>query len=143
VLALDVTEVAPVAARRWPADAVLAVAPEAGGLAVAVVRVGDWDADPVPVAPLPAGAPGVTDGPALLVGQEVSVPDVERWTVHVTRGRHERGWLAVEERPAGRELESVPAPVVRRATARRHVEAIRRRELQGPAPPPSGARAAR
>ena len=146
VLVLDVTGAAPVAARRGPADAVLAVAPEAGGLAVAVVRVGDWDADPVPVVPLPAGASGgppggpvPPDGPALLVGQEVSVPDVERWTVHVTRGRHERGGVAVDERPARRALEPVPGLLARwrrqRSLERACVAALRahsRRSGAGP-----------
>ena len=136
VLALDVTGVVPVAGRGGPSDAVLAVAPGAGDLVVAVVRVGDWDAHPVPVAPLPAGAPGgpppgplPPDGPALLVGQEVSVPDVERWTVHVTRGRHERGWVAVDERPARRALEPVPGLLARwrrqRALERACVSALR------------------
>lgn len=125
VLLLDAAaHVVPLAPRRSPADATLAVAAP-GGLAVATVTVEDWDADPVPVAPVPApggatepAAPRqpegrLPDGPAALVGQELSVPDVERWTVHVTRGSLTAGRLAVTERPATRALEPVPGLLAR------------------------------
>ena len=102
VLALDAVEVTPGGRRDAPADVVLAV--DDGGLCVATVRVPDWEADPLEL----RGGPSGPSGPAVLVGQEISVPDVERWTVHTTTGRYSDGRLT-EVRPAAtRELEPVP-----------------------------------
>ena len=100
VLLLEPDEVVPVRAREDPADAVLAV--EAGGLHLSTVRVEDWDAEPLVL------DGGSSAGPAALVGQEVSVPDAERWTVHVTTGRYADGRLRDVQRPGSRELEPVP-----------------------------------
>ena len=102
VLLLEPEAVQPVAPRTGPDDAVLAV--DVDGLRLSTVRVADWDADPVVV----ADGPSDVRGPAVLVGQEVSVPDAERWTVHVTSGRYDAGRLLDVHRPATRELEPVP-----------------------------------
>lgn len=101
VLVLEPQRVVPVGPREGPQDAVLAV--DDDGLQLATVRVADWDADPVDV----AGGPDA-HGPAVLVGQEVSTPDAERWTVHVTSGRYADGRLQDVQRPPTRELEAVP-----------------------------------
>jgi len=102
VLLLEPVEVTTVDSRRGPLDAVRAV--DADGLHVSTVRVPDWEAEPLAV---PAGPPGLA-GPAVLVGQEVSVPDAERWTVHATTGRYADGVLRDVQRPTSRELEPVP-----------------------------------
>lgn len=107
VLLLDSTEVVPVGRRDGPLDAVLGV--DDDGLQVRIVRVLDWDADPLPLTGGPAGAQGA----AVLVGQEVSVPDAERWTVHVTTGTFGDGRLADVQRPTTRELEPVPGLLTR------------------------------
>lgn len=101
VLVLAPQQVVAVTARQGPQDAVLAV--DEGGLLLGTVRVPDWGAEPLAV----SGGPAVA-GPAVLVGQEVSVPDAERWTVHVTAGRYEDGALRDVLRPQTRELEGVP-----------------------------------
>lgn len=102
VLLLEVEHVGPVAPRAGPLDAVLAV--DADGLRVSTVRVVDWEADPLGV----VGGPADVRGPAVLVGQEVSVPDAERWTVHSTTGCYDDGRLLDAQRPVSRELEPVP-----------------------------------
>jgi hypothetical protein len=102
VLLLEVQTVQPVAPRSGPHEAVLAV--DDGGLRLSTVRVADWDADPLPV----AGGPPDVRGPAVLVGQEVSVPDAERWTVHATSGRYDSARLHDVRRPETRALEPVP-----------------------------------
>ncbi|MGY1907406.1 hypothetical protein ACI8AE_09845 [Modestobacter sp. SYSU DS0902] len=122
VLVLEGPRVAPTGRRDGPADAVLAV--DDGGLHVGTVRVGEWDADPLPL----RGAPD-RSGPAALVGQEVSVPDAERWTVHVTTGRLAGGRLSDVTPAAGRELEPTPGLLARvrrqRALHRACVAALR------------------
>ncbi|WP_139206321.1 pyridoxamine 5'-phosphate oxidase family protein [Blastococcus sp. DSM 46786] len=102
VLVLEPADVVPGGRRDDPADVVLGV--DDGGLHVGTVRVPDWAADPLPVADGPAGA----SGPAVLIGQELSVPDVERWTVHTTTGRYADGRLSGVRPAATRELEPVP-----------------------------------
>ncbi|MGY2075943.1 hypothetical protein [Blastococcus sp. SYSU DS0828] len=123
VLVLDPDAVVPVDRREGPADAVLAV--DDGGLHVRTVRVPDWDADPLA---LPGGPPAVA-GPAVLVGQELSVPDVERWTVHTTSGRYADGRLTDVHPAATRQLEPVPGLLARirrqRALERSCVQALR------------------
>ncbi|WP_091080674.1 hypothetical protein [Micromonospora nigra] len=39
-------------------------------------------------------------GPAVLLGHDLSAPDLERWTPWTARGRVAGGTLAVEEAPA-------------------------------------------
>ncbi|WP_346622813.1 hypothetical protein [Blastococcus montanus] len=107
VLVLEPVDVVPGGRRDDPADAVLGV--DDGGLHVRTVRVPDWSADPLPV----LDGPPEAAGPAVLIGQELSVPDVERWTVHTTTGRYSGGRLT-EVRPAAtRELEPVPGLLAR------------------------------
>lgn len=123
ILLLDVTATAALPRREGPDEVVLAVDPS-DGLAVAGVRVGDWDATELAL----TGAPG-TSGPAVLVGQELSVPDVERWTVHTTSGRHHDGRFTVERPAARRALEPTPGLLTRvrrqRALQRGCVAALR------------------
>jgi hypothetical protein len=109
--------------RQGPADVVLAV--DDAGLHVRTVRVADWDADPMTLRDAP---PGIR-GPAVLIGQEMSVPDVERWTVHTTTGHYAEGQVT-HLRPSGpRELEPVPGLLTRvrrqRALERACVRALR------------------
>lgn len=103
VLLLEPAHTAPVAARQGPLDAVLAV--DDGGLQISTVRVSGWDDEPISLSGPDAHS---ARGPAVLVGQEVSVPDAERWTVHVTRGRYGEGRLTDVQAPPTRELEPVP-----------------------------------
>ncbi|MGY2004182.1 hypothetical protein [Blastococcus sp. SYSU DS1024] len=123
VLVLDPADVTAGGRRDGPADAVLAV--DDGGLHVRTVRIPDWDADPLA---LPGGPPEVA-GPAVLVGQELSVPDVERWTVHTTSGRYADGRLTGVRPAATRQLEPVPGLLARirrqRALERGCVQALR------------------
>jgi hypothetical protein len=107
LLLLEPERVHPVLPRTGPLDAVLAV--DDGALHVATVRVTVWDADPLVV----DGAPPAARGPAALVGQEVSVPDAERWSVHVTTGRYEDGLLHQPAAAADRSLEPVPGLLAR------------------------------
>jgi hypothetical protein len=108
VLLLDPVEIVPTRARQGPQDAVLAVH-EGARLHVTTVQVADWDA---PVLAL-HGAPDGPSGPAALVGQEVSVPDAERWTVHRTTGRYAAGHLEVLQPADTRALEPVPGLLAR------------------------------
>lgn len=101
LLILEPQRVVRVGPREGPQDAVLAV--DDDGLQLATVRVSDWDAERLQV----VGGPEAR-GPAVLVGQEVSTPDVERWTVHVTAGQYADGRLQDVQRPPTRELEAVP-----------------------------------
>jgi hypothetical protein len=112
VLLLEAERSAPVAPRTGPLDAVLAVADD--GLHVGTVRVRAWDDDPIAL----HGGPEQARGPALLVGQEVSVPDAERWTVHVTTGRYDAGRLSHVRPAATRDLEPVPGLRARMRRAR-------------------------
>lgn len=110
VLLLEPSRVEAVGRREGPLDAVLVV--DGDGLQVSTVRVQQWDTDPLTLSGGPAGS-----GPAVLVGQEVSVPDAERWTVHVTKGRYVDGRLVDVVPAPTRELEPVPGL---RARVRRH-----------------------
>jgi hypothetical protein len=101
VLVLEPQRVVPVRPRQGPQDAVLAV--DDGGLQVATVGIEDWDAEQLALTGGPAAR-----GPAALVGQEVSEPDAERWTVHVTSGSYADGRLQAVRRPPTRSLEGVP-----------------------------------
>ncbi|MGY1725015.1 hypothetical protein [Blastococcus sp. SYSU DS0533] len=123
VLVLDAEVAVPVDRREGPADAVLGV--DDGGLHVRTVRVADWDAEPLEL----RGGPGEVDGPAVLVGQELSVPDVERWTVHTTTGRYAGGRVIGVRPAATRQLEPVPGLLARirrqRSLERTCVQALR------------------
>jgi hypothetical protein len=123
VLVLDVHAVVPVGRRESPLDAVLGV--DDGALSVATVRVTDWAAAALELrGPVPDAV-----GPAVLVGQELSVPDVERWTVHVTSGWYGAGRLTDVRPAATRDLEPVPGVLARirrqRALERGCVAALR------------------
>lgn len=103
VLLLEGSEVLPVAPRSDPDHAVLAV--DDAGLHVATVQVSDWEEESLRI----AGGPGDVAGPAVLVGQEVSVPDAERWSVHATTGRYGDGRLSDVQPATTRQLEPVPS----------------------------------
>jgi hypothetical protein len=123
ILVLDVGHTEPVRRREGPADVVLAV--DDAGLHVRTVRVADWHADPLAL----EGGPATARGPAVLVGQEISVPDVERWTVHTTTGRYADGTLSGVRPAPTRDLEPVPGLLARirrqRALERGCVAALR------------------
>lgn len=93
--------------RQGPLDVVLGV--DDGGLQVATVRVGDWDDDPLEL----RDGPVTSQGPAVLIGQEISVPDIERWTVHTTTGRYAGGRLSEVRSSGPRALEPVPGLLTR------------------------------
>jgi hypothetical protein len=113
--------------REGPGDAVLAV--EDDGMHVRTVYVEDWEADPLSL----RDAPATVQGPAVLIGQELSVPDLERWTVHTTSGDYADGRLAHVRSSGPRELEPVPGLLARirrqRALERACVRALRAAEV--------------
>ena len=113
VLVLDVHTTDTGGARNGPDDAVLAV--DDVDLLVRTVHVGDWDADPLPV----DGGPVTAEGPAVLVGQEISEPDAERWTVHTTTGGYADGRLTGVLPAATRHLEPAPGLLTRVRRQRR------------------------
>lgn len=123
ILLLDPVSVEPIERRDAPDRAVLAV--DDDGLFVRTVQVADWDADPMPL----HGGPATVSGPAALVGQEMSVPDVERWTVHTSTGTYADGGLSDVVLAADRALEPVPGLLARmrrqRALERSCVTALR------------------
>lgn len=102
VLLIESARVVPAGARQGPLDAVLAV--QDRGLHVTTVQVQAWEDDPIRLRDGPASV----SGPAVLVAQEVSEPDAERWTVHVTRGRYADGRLIDVQPAMTRTLEPVP-----------------------------------
>ncbi|WP_344691586.1 hypothetical protein [Blastococcus jejuensis] len=106
ILLLDDVRVAAGGRRDSPLDAVLGVEDE--GLHVRTVRVTDWAASPLEL----HGGPAV-GGPAVLVGQEISVPDVEQWTVHTTAGRYADGSFSVTRPAPTRALEARPGVLAR------------------------------
>ncbi|MBY3552316.1 hypothetical protein [Modestobacter lapidis] len=123
VVVLEAARMSDLHRRAGPADAVLAV--DDAGLHVRTVHVADWDAGPIAL----RNAPPDVRGPAVLIGQEMSVPDVEQWTVHTTVGHYADGRLT-DARPSGsRELEPVPGLLARvrrqRALERACVSALR------------------
>jgi hypothetical protein len=113
VLVLEPADVAPIARRDGPEDAVLGV--DDDGLHVRTVHVTDWEADHLQL----REAPSDVGGPAVLIGQEISVPDVEQWTVHTTTGQYADGRLTDVHPAATRALEPRPGvlPRVRRQRA--------------------------
>jgi hypothetical protein len=123
ILVLEAVDVVPGTRRDGPLEAVLAV--DDDGLHVRTVRVADWDADPLVL----HDAPATVRGPAVLVGQEISVPDVEQWTVHTTTGRYADGRLTDVVPAPTRTLEPRPGLLTRirrqRALERACVTALR------------------
>ncbi|WP_347060113.1 hypothetical protein ABC795_06510 [Blastococcus sp. HT6-30] len=123
VLVLEPVDVVAGGRREGPGDVVLGV--DDGTLHVRTVRVADWGTAPLEV----RGGPAGVRGPAVLVGQELSVPDVERWTVHTTAGRYADDRLTVTQPAVTRELEPVPGLLTRirrqRALERSCVRALR------------------
>ena len=107
ILLLEPDDVRPVGARNDPQHAVLAV--DDGALHVTTVQVPDWTAE----SPQLRGAPDGVQGPALLIGQEISVPDLERWTVHTTTGTYADGRLTDVHPAATRALEPLPGVLAR------------------------------
>ena len=102
VLMIESAQAVPVGRRGGPLDAVLAVEDE--GLHLSTVQVAAWEDDPIEL----RGSGPDASGPAALVGQEVSVPDAERWTVHVTHGHYADRRFSGVQPPHTRELEPVP-----------------------------------
>jgi hypothetical protein len=123
VLVLDPVHVVPGERREGPQEVVLAV--DDDGLHVRTVRVADWDADPLAL----HDAPATLRGPAVLIGQEISVPDVEQWTVHTTSGQYADGRLTDVVPAPTRTLEPRPGLLARlrrqRALERACVTALR------------------
>jgi hypothetical protein len=107
VLVLEPVAVEDGGRRDGPRDVVLGV--DDGDLRAQTVRVGDWDDDPLTI----EGGPAAARGPATLIGQEISVPDVERWTVHVTTGHYADGALTDVTPAATRALERAPGLLAR------------------------------
>ena len=107
VLLLEHARPVPLGRRAGPLDALLAV--DDAGLHVATVRVQGWEDDPLRL----SGPPCAARGPAALVGQEVSVPDAERWTVHVTTGTYADGAVTAVVPAPTRQLEPVPGLLTR------------------------------
>jgi hypothetical protein len=107
VLVLEPADLVSTTRRDGPQDAVLAV--DDDGLHVRTVQVADWDTDPVQL----RDAPPTPRGPAVLIGQEISVPDVEQWTVHTTTGRYADGRLTDVRPAATRALEPRPGVLAR------------------------------
>jgi hypothetical protein len=107
VLLLDPVTVRRTSPRQGPDDVVLAV--DDGGLHVGVARVEDWAQDPLVL----SGGPDDRQGCAALVGQEVTVPDAERWSVHRTAGRYAEARLTVTPPVPDRRLEPVPGLLAR------------------------------
>jgi hypothetical protein len=123
VLVLEPADVVPGVRRDDPRQSVLGV--DDDGLHVRTVRVDEWDADPL----LLHDAPVTVSGPAVLIGQEISVPDVEQWTVHTTTGRFADGRLTDVVPAPSRTLEPRPGLLTRirrqRALERACVTALR------------------
>ena len=79
-----------------------------------VVRVADWEADPLDLAPVGRAAEGPRErGPAVLLGHDFSVPDLERWSAHTTTGELDGRSLRVLTQPPSRELEKAPGLLTR------------------------------
>lgn len=107
VLVLEPADIVPAGRREGPQDAVLAV--DDDGLHVRTVRVDTWDVEPLAL----HDAPATVRGPAVLIGQEISVPDVEQWTVHTTTGRYADGRLTDVVPAPTRTLEPLPGLLTR------------------------------
>lgn len=132
---LEVLSVEPFAARLTPRDHVLAVSQEGRDLAVALARVGAEEAEPAahPEAAVQVdvqhGTPGA--GRAVLFGQDLSFPDLERWGQWSWSGDWDGVFLSVRRAPQVIGLPPVPGLMQRwrrhRALERACVRALRRR----------------
>lgn len=109
ILLLEPSDAVPLRPRESPLDVVLAVAPTTGPLDVSTVTVREWATPQLEL----VGGPADARGPAVLVGQQMSVPDLERWTVHRTEGHYADGRLTDVAPAQSRALEPVPGLLVR------------------------------
>ena len=100
---LEVLEERPLAAREGPDDHLLVVAGDGAG-----DGAGDWPEAAVtgPTGAVRGAAPA--PGPAVLLGQELSWPDLERWGRWSWQGRWDGEALQVEQAPESTGLPPVP-----------------------------------
>jgi hypothetical protein len=129
---------ATVGVRPDGAGEVLAVATSATRLVVETVRAAEDPPSGLRLTGLAgadqAGAgPTTADlaGPAVLLGHDFSVPDLERWTPWTTHGWLSGGALAVEQRPDRTTLEP-PLGLWRRLARQRELSRACRRALSQP-----------
>lgn len=132
---LAVLEEAPFESRADPADHLLVVAPdtptggEAGAPEVALARVGTealHDPGTPPLVRVRQGAPDA--GRAVLFGQDLAFPDLERWGRWSWNGRWDGSDLTVERSPDRTGLPPVPG-VLARWRRQRSLERACRRAL--------------
>lgn len=120
IVALEVTAVAPVGTRRDGTGELLSVADQ-GRLYVDTVSRHDDGPRHLRLASL-AGR-SLATGPAVLLGHDFAVPDLERWTPWTTRGWSAAdGLFTVEERP---DRTTLGPPLGLRHRLRRHRELSR------------------
>lgn len=103
VVGLDVDDVHPLTGRSSADEHLLAVATAPGEITVRTARVESGTTD-VAVAP---NAP-VTEGPAVLFGQDASFPDLEQWSQWCWRGWWNGHHLEVQDAPGRVGLGPVP-----------------------------------
>lgn len=102
----------PVARREGPDHGVLAYERD-GSLEADAVRVGDWDAERIPLGPLSSGAPLPDDGPAALLHYDFAVPDMDPRTAFLAAGRLQNGRLFVTRREGSRAFGERPGLLAR------------------------------
>jgi hypothetical protein len=118
----------PVGVRTGGAGGLLAVATE-GELYVDTVSCAEEGPGRLRVTSLAGREPA--HGPAVLLGHDFSVPDLERWTPWTTRGWSDAGgWFTVEERPDRTGL-APPLGLWQRLRRQRELERACRRVLNG------------
>ncbi len=107
---LDVLGTAPLPARDAGDDHLLVVGAEHGpAVGVTGLARSPGPGEALRLDAVPAPGPG----PALLLGQELSRPDLERWGRWTWRGRWDGAALTVEEAPPGTGLPPVPGLLTR------------------------------
>lgn len=126
IVSLDVIDVLELPARTGPEDHLLASV-DAGRLDLGVATVQHTDSDVISLDPHPAVAPGA----AVLLGQDASFPDLERWSQWRWRGRWDGSTLTVASRPQRVGLEPVPG-LLQRWRAQRDLERRCRRAIPTP-----------
>lgn len=126
IVAIEVSSQQPVGVRGGGRGEVLAVVPALAELAVDTVTPQERAADHVRVSSLAGGWPPA--GPAVLLGHDFSVPDLERWTPWVTSGWWREGVVTVVQQPERTELEPTPG-LWRRWQRQRRLERGCRRGL--------------
>lgn len=130
IVSVDPVTVQPMAARLRARDYVLVVA-GLDGLAVAVARVNDEPATGGSLAlQVVDHDPGPPPGPAVLFGQDASLPDLERWSQWQYRGTWDGDRFAVREAPERVGLGPIPT-VWRRWRRQRDLERRCRRAIPG------------